>query len=138
MIDLAAANHTNRELELMLAGKKPLAMFYAEISELPDERFIPDEAFKAFVTSGQFVRTEIEWASGYDPRVNRSLIFRYVFFALQGEEWRIPAMILLKESHAKSNCVWSETLERMSSALLGYSDEEVDAWCETHYRKPCE
>ena len=46
-------------------------------------------------------------------------------------------MILLKESHAKSKDAWNETLERMSSALLGYSDEEIDAWCERHYRKSC-
>lgn len=45
MIDLIAANHTGRELTLMRSGKKPLAMFYAEISALPDENLIPELAF---------------------------------------------------------------------------------------------
>ena len=34
MVDLITANHTGRELALMLSGKKPLAMFYAERAEL--------------------------------------------------------------------------------------------------------
>jgi hypothetical protein len=54
-----ASTHTGRELELMLAGDKPLAMFCAEISELPEELFIPEAAFAVHVKSGRFVRREL-------------------------------------------------------------------------------
>jgi len=47
VVDLKAANHTNRELELMLAGKKPLAWFYDEISVLPHEKIIPEARFSS-------------------------------------------------------------------------------------------
>ena len=81
MVDLISANHTGRELALMLSGKKPLAMFYAEISELPDESLIPDGAFAPYVTSGQFVRGEITLESGYSVSLGRNAQIRYVFFA---------------------------------------------------------
>src|SRR5689334_173741 len=98
MIDLDAANHTNRELELMASGRKPLAMFYAEISELPDERLVPESRFASFVASGEFIRGETEITGDFHDGLRRHLRFKYVFFALRGEEWRIPAMkVLLHE-----------------------------------------
>jgi hypothetical protein len=48
-IDLASANHTNRELELTLEGKKPLAFFRDEIGFLPREEIIPEERFRPYV-----------------------------------------------------------------------------------------
>jgi hypothetical protein len=54
MIDLQAANHTNRELELMLAGRKPLAWFYGEISGLPNEGIIPESRFGPHAPSPQY------------------------------------------------------------------------------------
>ena len=86
MVDLDATNHTNRELELMTTGQKPLAMFYAELSELPDERLIPEETFEPFVKSGQFVRYEAEVQSGFHEGLQRALTLKYVFFARNGEE----------------------------------------------------
>lgn len=129
MVDLIAANHTGRELALMLAGKKPLAMFYAEISELPDESLIPDGAFAPHVASGQFTRGEITLESSYSVSLGRNAQIRYVFFAPVDEAWRITALSLLRESFAKSQCPWNEALERMEGRLLGYSDEEVSARC---------
>lgn len=128
MIDLSAANHTGRELSLMLDGAKPLAMFYAEVSELPDEEFIPEQAFGPYVASGQFVRGEFILSGGYSELIGRSTLIKYVLFARSSEAWRIPAMRLLKESFAKSPCRWNEALERIEGALLGYTDEEVTAW----------
>ena len=119
MVDLISANHTGRELALMLSGKKPLAMFYAEISELPDESLIPDGAFAPYVTSGQFVRGEITLESGYSVSLGRNAQIRYVFFAPAAEAWRITATSLLRESFAKSHCPWNEALERMEGRLLG-------------------
>ena len=132
MIDLDEVNHTNRELELMLAGKKPLAMFYEEISLLPDEEFIPEAKFAAHVNNGDFVRAETVVAGPYSEKLGRETEIKYVLFALKNDAWRIQAMILLLEQWAISN-QWNETCERVMSALLGYSREEIDAWCNKRF-----
>ncbi len=128
MIDLAAANHSGRELSLMLSGSKPLAMFYAELSELPDEDFIPEEAFRAHVLAGRFVREEFILEAGYAESLGRTALIKYVLFAQSSEAWRIPAMRLLKESFRKARCPWNDALERIEGTLLGYTDEEMTAW----------
>ena len=129
MVDLIAANHTGRELTLMLSGKKPLAMFYAEIAELPNEVLIPEQAFAPHLTSGAIVRAELTLESGYSALLGRNAHIRYVFFARAQQEWRISAMSLLRESFAKSRCPWNEALERIEGTLLGYTDEEITTRC---------
>ena len=133
MIDLEAANHTGRELDLMLAGKKPLAMFYEDIGFLPNEDIIPEERFLPFVEAGQFVRGEETIEGEFHPRLGRRVQVRYVFFALASEAWRVPAMVLLLKARAQSQIFGSEGFERMECALLGYSKEETDAWCEYRF-----
>lgn len=119
MIDLNTANHTHRELELMVAGRKPLAMFYAEVSELPDDRLIPESRFAPFVESGHFTRHETDIPGGFHSGLQRHLVIRHVFFAAKGEGWRIPAMELLLRESIKGG--WNETCERVESSLLGRS-----------------
>jgi hypothetical protein len=128
MTDSCAANHTGRELGFMLEGKKPLAMFYAEVGELPNEELIPEEAFGFHVATGRFVRGKATIEGAYHPKLQRKVLVKYVFFALTDEAWRIEAMKLLKKESVKSG--WNETCERMEGSLLGYSDEENDAHCE--------
>jgi hypothetical protein len=111
----------------MLEGKKPLAMFYAEVSELPDDELIPEERFAPYVSSGQFVRGEMIEEAQYHPRLTRNVRVQFVFYALKSEAWRIEAMKLLRRAGLKSG--WSETCERMEGSLLGYTDEENDAHC---------
>jgi hypothetical protein len=127
-IDLAAANHTGRELELMLAGKKPLAMFYAEIGELPHEELIPEEQFAPYVNSGDFARGETIQELAYHPVWKRNVKVKYVFYALKNEAWRIPAMILVLNTRLKTQAP-DVTSERLVGALLGYSEAEIDAHC---------
>jgi hypothetical protein len=136
VIDLVAANHEGRELELMLAGKKPLAMFYAEIGELPHEELIPEERFAPYVINGQFVRGETLNEAGYHAVLKRNVKVRYVLYALKHEAWRIPAMILaIKVQRKVSGPGPNEALDRITGALLGYTDDEVDAYCAS-YRPP--
>jgi hypothetical protein len=134
MIDLAAANHTGRELELMLNSRKPLAMFYAEVSELPDEELIPEREFEPYVASGQFVRGETTLELDYHPKLKRNALIRYIFFALKAEEWRIPAITLVLQTGLKTPKP-DETSERLISALLGYTEAEIDALCAKLYGK---
>jgi len=133
MIDLGEVNHANRELELMLSGRKPLAMFYEELSLLPDEEFIPEEKFAPYVASGKLVRGELIVTGPFSEKLDRETQIKYVFFSLKDEAWRIKAMSLLKEQWYKSN-QWNETCERYESALLGYTDEEIDAWCKRSFQ----
>ena len=128
MINLDEANHTNRELELMLAGKKPLAVFSDDISCLPNDEIIPEEIFSRYVESGQFIRKETVLPGPYSQKLGRKAAIKHVLFAVKDEEWRIHAMILLIEQHLKTY-KWNVTCERFESALLGYTDEEIDAWC---------
>jgi hypothetical protein len=128
VIDLAAANHTGRELELMLAGKKPLAMFYAEVGELPHEELIPEEQFATYVSSGKFVRGETISEGAYHPIWKRNVKIKYVFFALKNEAWRIPAMMLVLTTQIKTAAP-DITIERLTGALLGYTEAEIEAWC---------
>ena len=134
MIDLAAVNHTNRELELMLAGRKPLAIFFEEMSLLPDEEIIPEKRFLPYVANGTFTRGETVVSGPFSHKLNRNTQIKIVLFARAEEDWRINAMILLKQQHAKT-MVWNETCERIESALLGYSEEEIDAWCQKSFAK---
>ena len=134
MIDIGAANHTNCELELMLSGRKPLAIFYALTSELPNEELIPEEQFAPHVANGKFVRSEAEIHDLPNDGSNQGKNIKFVFFATKDEDWRIKAMLLLKEQHAKTN-LWNETCERTESALLGYTDEEIEAWCKKAFTK---
>ena len=129
MIDLSAANHTNRELELMLAGVKPLAMFHDETSVLPHEEIIPEGKFAPYVNNGLFVRGEETYTGDFHPGLNRNVQIKYVFFALAREAWRIPAISLLLRVRYLMNSWQSEEVERMESFLLGYTAEEIDAWC---------
>ena len=133
MIDLQAANHTNRELELMLAGKKPLAMFYDEVSFLPHEEIIPEEKFAPYVTSGRFVRGDEIYAGDFHAGLGRNVSIKYVFFAIAEEAWRIPALSFLLRIRYRMSSWQSEEFERMEGLLLGYTDEEVDAWCDHRF-----
>jgi hypothetical protein len=135
MVNLELANHTNRELELMLEGRKPLSMFYDEVSALPHEDIIPEERFSPYLISGQFVRAEETYTGDFHAGINRKLQIKYVFFALAEESWRIPAISLLVRIRYQMNSWQSEEFERMEGHLLGYTEEEINAWCDHRFRR---
>ena len=134
MIDLAAASHNDRELELMLQGSKPLSMFYAEISELPNEALIPEDSFKPHLMDQSIIRAETTVQGPKRPESGTPTNIKYVLFAVKSEAWRVEAMLLLIEQHARTG-KWNETCERMECFLLGYTDKETDAWCESIFSK---
>ena len=118
----------------MLAKQKPLAIFSEELSFLPNEEFIPEVKFSQYVESGLFVRRESIIAGPYSEKLGRETKFKNVLFALKGEEWRINVMLLLKEQLFKTGA-WNETCERIECYLLGYTNEEADAWCKKAFPK---
>jgi hypothetical protein len=114
--------HEGRELELMLAGEKPLAMFGDAVGSTYE---VPEIDFAPFVADGTFVRREVIY---YTPAPGLAL--RFVYFARAGEEWRIEAMHRIKQRlfvHKESTNL--ET-EREIGRLLGYSDTDIDDYLE--------
>jgi hypothetical protein len=129
---IEAHSHTNRELELMLAGRKPLAMFYAYTHELPNEELIPETAFALYVESGRFLRQDLE-LENVDTN-GAVLTLRYVFYVLPSQEWRAQLMTVLKRA-INQGCGWNEACERIEGTLLGYTDEENDAHCARVFKR---
>jgi hypothetical protein len=119
-------NHTGKELQLMLEGKKPLSMFYDDADEERDERIIPELAFGQLVATGQFSKAERTFELAYDPRIGRSRRIRYVLYCLKGQEWRLEAMFLVEKA-VLNTPYYDEGLDRMIGYLLGYTDDEVEA-----------
>ena len=109
--------HTNLELGLMLRGSKPMAMFTEEYERTPEcvSRYL--RMFDRHVEGGRFVRREHSAGSANHR-------FRYIFYALPGEEWRIEKMISLKDSLGR----WNADCEREEGHLLGYEDWMNDFW----------
>ncbi len=112
--------HTNRELLLMLEGRKPLSVFAdEEPSADGTSPLFPEAKFDAHVATGRFVKHEYVESVGDGQHS-----VRWVFYALPDEAWRIKAYILLTETSKRSG--WNEGFERMQGSLLGYSEQEND------------
>lgn len=116
--------HTNRELVLMLEGKKPLSVFSG--AHPPDTAVeeIPERLFDPYVATGRFKKKEYFEKLKQDSAIS----IRRVLYALSSESWRIEAYILLLKTAQKSG--WSEGFERMEGSLLGYTDIQNDAYLE--------
>ena len=111
--------HTNRELGLMLAGSKPLALMgYLEGDEL-DVIIRYLRMFDRHAVAGRFVRHEQVRATQIPGRSQHRILY-----ALPGEEWRINAMLELLD---RPGC-WSPGKEREFGTLLGYEDWQNDVW----------
>lgn len=116
--------HTNRELGLMLAGKKPLASFADGRDRFPEvvSRYL--RLFDRHVASGKIARfdhfSEASWGDCH-----------HILFALPGEEWRFQAMLDL----VLCDEPWTIAHERRQGELLGYDDWMNDYWLTYVYRK---
>src|SRR5438128_1255759 len=105
------APHEGRELELMLAGRKPLAMF---VEIVPYESgIIPDEEFAPHVAAGRIVMREVFKTDLRLPASVRDGRVRHVLYALPNEAWRIDAMLLLFDVYDQQGG-WDAGLERMT------------------------
>ncbi|WP_067064971.1 hypothetical protein [Roseateles chitosanitabidus] len=124
--DLPYVVHTNRELALILAGEKPLAVFHEVFPTDPADSFIPDEYFAPYVESQGLVRRE-------HVQRSRHGAIRYVLYATAGQQWRMDAYVLMLTVAAKEG--WNPGFERMEGALLGYEDWQNDVYMEMMYSR---
>lgn len=126
--DLSYEIHTNRELEFMLKGIKPLAWFSDMIFDDHD-MWEPDPEFERQVELGNFVKHEMREL--WEPFTSNGHLVKgrwARFYALKDQAWRIPAFMLFRKVADKHP--WSDALERMEGSLLGYTDEQNDEWLE--------
>ena len=109
--------HEDRELELMLAGTKPLAMFTEVV---PPSFEFPEAEFAPYVATGEIIRYEEIYRN---PR--SEFATRIVYFALAGEEWRIDALHAINDAIFSGRRATTEQDDIETGRLLGYSDEEI-------------
>lgn len=120
--DLPYQIHTNRELALMLARKKPLAVFVGVYFTTLEFEQIPEEGvFHPYVASGRFVKREYIEIVGREGASKT----RRILYARPSESWRIDSYILLMQTARKVG--WNEGFERIEGALLGYEEWQLDA-----------
>lgn len=115
------ALHTNRELEMMLAGTKPLAVFAHErVDGFEKSDALANQDFATYVANGtlsEHVRTIARRMPDGSP-----LDIDYYFYTLHGEEWRVEAFSLLLDLMGRG--AWCSQLEWLEGKLLGYGDEQ--------------
>ena len=117
--------HTGRELAMMLAKTKPLAVFTDDYPEHHDLAIIPEPEFEPHVKEGRIVKRELIEPPTPDAPVidDQPIGVRRVLYALPGEEWRIDAYLSLWETMKTTG--WTEALEREEGRLLGYEDWQI-------------
>jgi hypothetical protein len=126
--------HTARELDFMLTRGKPLAHFCDYYPPDPAEEIIPRGAFAPHVESGRFVErlyVEVMHPDSAVPIIRGVL---HVLYAQRNEAWRIDDYIFMQNEGARAG--WSERVERLQGALLGYSENEIDLHVERALASP--
>jgi hypothetical protein len=110
--------HEGLELELLLSGDKPLAMF----SDIVPSGFEwPDAAFEPYVASGILVKKEYLTTLPDGHRV------RHLFYAQPAEVWRIEEALALSLKPVAGGAEADDCSARLGR-LLGYNEEEVQAF----------
>ena len=114
--------HTGYELPLLIDGRKKLARMS---HEYPPETFEGEDRFDHWVSAG--VLSKVEFSEPFDKPVQGWVGHRTVYYAIVGEEWRIPAIRMILKASQRSGG-WNEHFERLEGMLFGYSDTENDWW----------
>ncbi|MHA1539354.1 MAG: hypothetical protein ACTSXQ_02645 [Alphaproteobacteria bacterium] len=119
--------HEGKELKLMLAGKKPMAMFRGVG---PDIECFPLDDFEPYVKTGEIFMKQFEGKAETPKGIMRRL---YTYYTLPNEKWRIDEMIKIQDD-IKNNPRFDLVLERKIGQLLGYTEYETDQFIKWHYK----
>jgi hypothetical protein len=98
------------ELQLMLDGKKPMAVFYRATFETFDET--GGQPFDNFVSCGKIEKNRF-----FILNEGQSYRLIYTVYTLPGEEWRFQ---LYKKMKKIGQTHWCKELETIEGCLLGY------------------
>jgi hypothetical protein len=118
--------HEGNELELMLAGRKALAVFHDALTEQGiSEEIIPEKAFRPHVQSGRIKRLSADvWAVKTGKRI------RCVCFTLPGEEWRGQFVLWFKAEFFAGRITYDPSHDEIMGKLLGYDDADIHDFLE--------
>jgi hypothetical protein len=118
--------HEGKELDLMLAGRKRVAMFSDIIRsdyEIPEE-IIPENAFGPHISSGTFTR------------ISEDIIFhltgdihRYVLFSYPDDIWRAQAILWIKHDSLSGRKIDDQD-DVIIGRLLGYTEADIQHFLE--------
>jgi hypothetical protein len=115
--------HQGRELELMLAGKKNLAIFGDALVDGVEisEEIIPEKAFAPYVKNGTIKR----FSEIVIPKKEPVVPILYVLFTLPGQEWRVQALLWLKKECIAGRRPFDEAYEYFVGRLLDYEEADI-------------
>jgi hypothetical protein len=123
--------HEDRELELMLSGKKHLSLFTLE-QGIEREVFL-ERQFDLRVAEGLFIK-DVRIVH-YVSADGEEIAMRSVLYATVGEAWRIPAMRMVQDVYSSMGPGWRPDLERVIGSLLGYDRNDVELFIERVARR---
>ncbi|CAK0767879.1 Hemin receptor [uncultured Gammaproteobacteria bacterium] len=112
--------HEGKELDLMLAGTKPLAVFSEDV---PDLGLIPREQFAPYVEDGTFISREEKYVvlmQGHAP-----LEVTCVYYATPDQAWRIDLLHQLYLSIHQNIRPYTDCVDQEIGELLGYTELEI-------------
>lgn len=114
--------HEGRELELMLAGKKPLAVFHDVVPQagVISEDIIPERAFGHHVSKGALMRFSEDI---YSEKLKCTV--RHVCFTLPAHEWRAEFFLWYCKQLLAGKMEYSDQQEYIIGGLLGYSVDDI-------------
>lgn len=113
--------HEFRELELMLAGIKPLAMFFDVI---PPTIELPEAEFEPSLKSGRIVLREEVYLR---PEESEPPL-RYLYYALAEEEHRIERLHQLNQKLIETARQTRPEDHILTGQLLGYEEWEISVF----------
>lgn len=115
--------HEGRELELMLKGEKPAAMFY-DVEPYTDG-LIPEKDFQPYVEIGKLIKKESQ-------HIFRGMHVKHIYYSLPNYVSHIERLIELAKYQYDPTRISTlpEELERETGKLLGYSDEAIEYYLE--------
>jgi hypothetical protein len=110
--------HEGKELDLMLAGKKPLALFYAIESEA---WILPEEQFDLHVAMGKIVKADFL----FKPISPAAPVVKCVLYALPSETARVPEAAEILRTVFEERTAPTDDQERALGRLLGYTEADI-------------
>lgn len=117
--------HEDRELALMLAGNKPLAMFGDAIQH---RDLFPEADFAPHVATGAILRRETQFRS------HHGIDMVYVFFALPDEAWRLDEALEIIHRTRRDGQPTMAADDIAIGELLGYTESDIAAFV-AHVRR---
>ena len=119
--------HRGKELELMLAGKKHLAIFHDALVDgqpIP-ESIIPEKSFAPYIAGGNLKRS----ASILSSMKDRNPV-QYVCFTTPQNEWRADAFFWIHQECAEGRRPFDDAYEFFVGRLLGYEESDIQHFIE--------